>query len=70
MQDYSYYLSKNIKTNSTASYSTSSVLDTNISTIEAIINKGVITITSKVLSLNEIIELEIGNSTDIKNHNL
>lgn len=70
VQDYSYYLSKNIKTNGTASYSTSSVLDTNISTIEAIINKGTITITSKVLSLNEIIELEIGNSTDIKNHNL
>lgn len=72
---YRYFLPRIIQNDGTAKYvqDVISIMNTNavLNTIEAVVSKGVVTLNSLHIGLApEIVELEIGNSTEIKNANL
>lgn len=74
-EKHKYFLSRVIQTNGTAKYiqDTISIMNSNavLNTIEAVVSKGVVTMHSLRVGLApEIVELEIGNSEDIKEANL
>lgn len=74
-EKHKYFLSRVIQTNGTAKYiqDTISIMNSNavLNTIEAVVSKGVVTMYSLRVGLApEIVELEIGNSEDIKEANL
>lgn len=70
VENYNYYLGRTIKTNGTASYTNSNVVNNNINSLDAVISEGIITISSNLTSIKEIIELEVGNSEEVMKINL
>lgn len=70
---YSYYFNKVMQGNGTSQYITGNVHTKNheFGNLGAIVSKGVITLTSVFVNYsNDIVELEIGDSNEIKEHNL
>lgn len=70
---YSYYFNKVIQSNGTSRYITGNIHTKNheFGNLGAIVSEGVITLTSVFVNYsNAIVELEIGDSNEIKEHNL
>lgn len=70
---YSYYFNKVMQSNGTSQYITGNIRTKNheFGNLGAIVSEGVITLTSVFVNYsNAIVELEIGDSNEIKEHNL
>lgn len=70
---YSYYFNKVMQSNGTSQYITGNIHTKNheFGNLGAIVSEGVITLTSVFVNYsNAIVELEIGDSNEIKEHNL
>lgn len=75
VDNHSYFLSRTIQTNGTASYSTETITVKEgspiINQIQAIVSPGVVSFSAKFIGLApEIVSLEIGDSEEVKAHNL
>lgn len=75
VNNHNYFLNRNIQTNGTAMYSTEAITvedgTPTMNQIQAIVSIGIVSITAKFIELApEIVSLEIGDSNEIKSHNL
>lgn len=75
VNNHNYFLNRNIQTNGTAMYSTEAITvedgTPTMNQIQAIVSIGIVSITAKFIELApETVSLEIGDSNEIKSHNL